>query len=229
MRVIRAAALLTAMCSFSPLAAQNTLTDEERAAGWRLLFDGRSLDAWRGYKQQTMPAGWQAMDGTLARVAESNDIITREQFRDFELALEWKVAPGGNSGIMFRVTEDAELTYHTGPEMQILDNAGHPDGANPSTSTGSNYALHAPTADVARPAGEWNSVRLLVKGGHVEHWLNGTRIVEYELGTDEWKRLVAASKFSAWPGYGVAPRGHIALQEHGAAIAFRNIKIRELE
>jgi hypothetical protein len=229
MRALRAAALLAIMCSFNPLTAQNTLTDEERAAGWRRLFDGQSMDAWRGFKQQTMPAGWQAVDGTLARVGEARDIITREQFQDFELALEWKVAPGGNSGIMFRVTEAAELTYHTGPEMQILDNAGHPDGANPLTSTGSNYALHAPTANVARPPGEWNSVRLIVKGNHVEHWLNGTRIVEYELGTDEWKRLVAGSKFSAWPGYGLAPKGHIALQDHGDAIAFRNIKIRELK
>jgi hypothetical protein len=229
MRALSAIALIAIMSAFDPLSAQNTLTDEERAAGWRLLFDGQSMAAWRGYKQQTMPAGWQAVDGTMARVAEAGDIITREQFQDFELALDWKVPPGGNSGVMFRVTEDAELTYHTGPEMQILDNSGHPDGANPSTSTGSNYALHAPTANVAKPAGEWNSVRLIVKGNHVEHWLNGTKIVEYELGTPEWKKLVAASKFSAWPGYGVAPRGHIALQDHGDAIAFRNIKVRELK
>jgi hypothetical protein len=229
MRALSAIALIAIMSAFDPLSAQNTLTDEERAAGWRLLFDGQSMAAWRGYKQQTMPAGWQAVDGTMARVGEAGDIITREQFQDFELALDWKVAPGGNSGVMFRVTEDAELTYHTGPEMQILDNAGHPDGANPSTSTGSNYALHAPTANVAKGAGEWNSVRLIVKGNHVEHWLNGTKIVEYELGTPEWKKLVAASKFNAWPGYGVAPRGHIALQDHGDAIAFRNIKVRELK
>lgn len=229
MRVLHTASVLAIMCSFNPLSAQNTLTDEERAAGWRLLFDGHSTAAWRGYKSQTMPEGWQAVDGALTRVAEATDIITREQFQDFELALEWKIPAGGNSGIMFRVTEDAELTYHTGPEMQILDNAGHPDGANPATSTGSNYALHAPSADVAKPAGEWNSVRLVVKGNHVEHWLNGTKIVEYELGSDEWKKLVAASKFNAWPGYGRAPKGHIALQDHGAAIAFRNIKIRELK
>ena len=229
MRALPTAALLTIMCSFHPLSAQNTLTEDERAAGWQLLFDGRSTAAWRGYRQETMPAGWQAVDGTLARVAEASDIITRAQFQDFELSLEWQVAPGGNSGLMFRVQETPDPTYHTGPELQILDNAGHPDGANPETSTGSNYALHAPTANVARPAGEWNTVRLLVKGNHVEHWLNGTKIVEYELGSADWKRRVAASKFKDMPGYGVAPRGHIALQDHGAAIAFRNIKVRELK
>jgi len=228
-RALPTAALLTIMCSFHPLSAQNTLTEDERAAGWQLLFDGRSTAAWRGYRQETMPAGWQAVDGTLARVAEASDIITRAQFQDFELSLEWQVAPGGNSGLMFRVQETPDPTYHTGPELQILDNAGHPDGANPETSTGSNYALHAPTANVARPAGEWNTVRLLVKGNHVEHWLNGTKIVEYELGSADWKRRVAASKFKDMPGYGVAPRGHIALQDHGDAIAFRNIKVRELK
>jgi len=229
MRATLAAALLTIICSMNTLFAQNTLTDEERAAGWRLVFDGRSMAAWRGYNRPDMPTGWQAVDGTLARVAEAGDIITRDQFRDFELALDWRVAPGGNSGIMFRVVETPDPAYYSGPELQILDNAGHPDGATPETSTGSNYALHAPMAAVARPAGEWNSVRLIVHGNHVEHWLNGTQIVVYELGSDDWKERVAASKFKDMPGYGRAARGYIALQDHGDAIAFRNIKIRELQ
>ncbi|NJD11931.1 MAG: DUF1080 domain-containing protein [Gemmatimonadetes bacterium] len=229
MRALLAAVLLTALCSLHGLTAQNTLSPEERAAGWRLLFDGRSLAAWRGYNQPTMPAGWQAVDGALTRVEPAGDIITRDQFGDFELALDWKIAPGGNSGIMFRVRETADPAYYTGPEIQLLDTTGLAEQPAPETSTGSNYALHAPTAALAKPAGEWNAFRLLVRGNHVEHWLNGTRIVSYELGSDDWKRRVAASKFKDMPGYGVAPRGYIALQEHGAMVAFRNIRIRELK
>lgn len=220
---------LTLMCSLTPLAAQNTLTPHERATGWRLLFDGKTTAGWRNFRSDSISSGWQVVDGTLARVGPAGDIITKEQFDNFELVLDWKVAPGGNSGIMFRVSEDAEATYHTGPEMQILDNAGHADGQNPLTSTGSNYALHAPVKDATKPAGEWNSVRLVVNRGHVEHWLNGKKIVEYELWTDEWKKLVAGSKFAAWPGYGLNRKGHIALQDHGDAIAFRNIKLLVLE
>lgn len=230
MRTLPAAALLAIMCSFQGLPAQhNTLTEQERAEGWRLLFDGRTTEGWRGYRGEATPAGWQAVDGTLARVAAATDIVTVEQFADFELALDWMVAPGGNSGIMFRVVETADPAYHTGPEFQILDNAAHPDGQSPLTSTGSNYALHAPVKDVARPAGEWNSARLVVRGNHVEHWLNGTMIVTYELGSADWQRLVAGSKFRDMPGYGRARRGHIALQDHGDAVAFRNIRLRLLE
>lgn len=228
MRATLSALLLTIVCSLNGLSAQNTLTPEERAAGWRLLFDGQSLAAWRGYNQQTMPAGWQAVNGALTRVAEGGDIITREQFQDFELALEWKIAPGGNSGIMFRVQETPDPAYYTGPEIQILDTTGLAEKPAPETATGSNYALHAPTADVAKPAGEWNAFRLVVRGNHVEQWLNGTRIVTYELGSADWQRRVAASKFKDMPGYGKAARGYIALQDHGAEIAFRNIKIRVL-
>ncbi|CAN5882710.1 DUF1080 domain-containing protein [soil metagenome] len=208
--------------------APNTLTDAERAAGWRLLFDGRTTEGWRGYRREDMPAGWQVVEGTLARVAQAGDIITVEQYGSFELALDWNVAPGGNSGIFFHVTEDGDYVWSTGPEMQILDNDGHRDGLRPETSTGSNYALHAPEKEVARAAGEWNTVRIVVRGNHVEHWLNGERIVVYELGSDDWNARVAATKFGDMPGYGRAGRGHIALQDHGDAVRFRNIRIRVL-
>ncbi|HEX7117426.1 MAG TPA: DUF1080 domain-containing protein [Longimicrobiales bacterium] len=210
--------------------APNTLTAEEHAAGWRLLFDGRSTDGWRGFKRDGVPAGWTVEDGTLTRVAPAGDLVTRETFADFELTLEWKVEPGGNSGIFFRVVEADDLgqTYHSGPEMQVLDNARHPDGRSPLTSAGSNYALHAPVRDVTRPAGEWNRVRLVVDGAHVEHWLNGVKIVEYELWTEDWERRVRESKFAAWPRYGRAREGHIALQDHGDRVWFRNIKVRRL-
>jgi Domain of Unknown Function (DUF1080) len=206
----------------------NTLTAEEAADGWRLLFDGRTTAGWRGFKSQSVPAGWDVVDGALTRVGGGGDLMTSEQFQDFELAFEWKLAEGGNSGVMFRVTEDADETYHTGPEMQILDDARHPDGQNRVTAAGSNYALHAPTSDVVRPIGEWNQARLVVDGTHVEHWLNGQKIVEYELGSADWEQRVAASKFAEWPGYGRAPRGHIVLQDHGDWVAYRNVRIRPL-
>jgi hypothetical protein len=195
---------------------------------WRALFDGRSLDAWRGFRNSTVPAGWQVVDGALTRVGEGGDLITRDEFGDFELALEWKVAEGGNSGIMYRVTEDAGATYETGPEMQVLDDARHKDGESRLTAAGSAYGLYPAPAGVVKPAGEWNAVRIVVRGNHVEHWLNGIKVVEYELGSPDWKAKVEASKFKQWPGYGRAASGHIALQDHGDRVAYRDIRIRTL-
>jgi hypothetical protein len=221
--------VLQAQAEHNGARTPNTLTETERSKGWRLLFDGRTTNGWRGFRQESMPEGWQVGNGMLARVAQAGDIVTTEQYGSFELALEWRVGPGGNSGIFFHVTEDNDYVWQTGPEMQILDNAGHRDGQNAETSTGSNYALHAPARDVARPAGEWNEVRLVVRGDHVEHWLNGEKIVEYELGSEDWKARVAASKFATMPGYGRNRRGHIALQDHGDPVQFRSIRIRPLD
>jgi hypothetical protein len=195
---------------------------------WQVLFDGSSTAAWRGYRADSLPGGWQVVDGALTRIAQAGDIVTTEEYRNFELELEWQIAEGGNSGIMFRVTEDLPETYHSGPEMQVLDDARHVDGQNPLTSSGSNYALHAPTRSVVKPAGEWNAARLLANANHVEHWLNGEKIVEYELGSPEWEALVSDSKFIEWPRYGREARGHIALQDHGDRVAYRNIRIRVL-
>ena len=209
-------------------AVPNTLTAEEQAAGWRLLFDGESLSAWRGFKQDRTPAGWQAVDGSLARVAQAGDIITVEQFDDFALTFEWKVQDGGNSGVFFRVTEAVAPAWHSGPEFQILHNEGHRDGRDPMTSAGSNYAVHPPTRDVTNPVGEWNRSRLVVRGQHVEHWMNGVQLVTYELGSPDWHRRVDASKFAEVPRYGREPKGHIAIQDHGDPVAFRNIKVKRL-
>ena len=206
----------------------NALTDAEREAGWELLFDGRSTDGWRGYMMETIPDGWRVVDGELTRVGPGRDIITTEQFENFELTLEWKVERGGNSGILFRAVEGPAQIYMGAPEMQILDDENHPDGRSALTSVGSNYGLHPAPRGLARPVGEWNSVRIRVSGNHVEHWLNGVRTVEYELGSADWLERVAASKFNALPEYGKASRGHIGLQEHGDRVAFRNIKIRRL-
>jgi hypothetical protein len=195
---------------------------------WRSLFDGRSLVAWRGYRRDRVPAGWQVVDGALTRVGQAGDLITREVFGDFELELEWMVAEGGNSGIMYRVTEEAAETYQTGPEMQVLDDARHPDGGSRLTSAGAVYGLYPAPAGAVKPAGEWNAVRIVVHGSQVEHWLNGVEVAAYQLGSTDWKARVAASKFRNWPGYGRAAAGHIALQDHGDRVAYRNIRIRTL-
>ncbi len=210
--------------------AANVLTEEERALGFELLFDGESLGHWRGFKRADLPAGWTVDDGIIHFTpgVEGGDIITREPFDDFDLRLEWKISEGGNSGIFFRVTEEAERTYHSGPEMQILDDSRHVDGGDPKTSSGANYALHAPSEDVVRPVGQWNEARIVAEGSRVEHWLNGVKIVEYELGSDEWEALVAGSKFAEWPPYGRQRSGHIGLQDHGDHVWFRKIRIRRL-
>ena len=205
----------------------NTLTAAERAAGWRLLFDGRTTAGWTGFRRDSV-AGWRAEDGALVRVGPGGDIVTTEQFANFELTLEWNVAPGGNSGIFFRVTDAAGGVYETGPEMQVLDDSGHADGKSRLTAAGSNFGLHAAPAGVVKRAGEWNRVRMIVNGSHVEHWLNGQKVVEYELWTPEWKALVQASKFKQWGGYGRALTGRLALQDHGDRVAYRDIKIRVL-
>lgn len=206
----------------------NTLSPEEISAGWRLLFDGTTTNGWRGYRSAAPGSGWQVINGELTRASAAGDLITIDQFSDFELTLEWKVPPGGNSGLFFRVTEDQDAMHQGAPEMQILDNAGHPDGRSPLTSAGANYGLHAPERDVTKPVGEWNGVRLIVRGDHVEHWLNSVKILEYDIGSADWLRRVADSQFRNWPAYAKARRGHIGLQDHGDRVAFRSIKLRLL-
>ena len=208
----------------------NILTPEERAAGWRLLFDGHSTVGWRGWKMDSMPSGWGARDGELTRVRPAADIITTEKFKNFELSLEWNIAKNGNSGIFYRASEDPgdNAIYWSAPEMQVLDDAGHPDGQSRLTAAGSDYGLYPSPAGVVKPAGQWNKVRLVVNGTHVEHWLNGVKVVEYELLSPDWEAKVKASKFADHPRYGRNAEGYIGLQEHEFRVAFRNIKIRVL-
>jgi hypothetical protein len=209
------------------LAQPNTLTAAEKAAGWRLLFDGKTTAGWRGFKTPAPDPGWRVEDGALMPDPKtSKDIMTVETFGDFELAFAWKIAPKGNSGVMYHVVEQGQETYQSGPEYQILDNSR---GEPPLERAGSLFGLYAPTRDATRPVGEFNAARIVVRHGHVEHWLNGVKVVEYDLGSDDFKARVAASKFRAWPQFAASPTGHIALQNHGDAVAFRDIRIRPLE
>ncbi|HKB04772.1 MAG TPA: DUF1080 domain-containing protein [Gemmataceae bacterium] len=203
----------------------NTLTDDEKADGWRLLFDGTSTKGWRGYKANDVPAGWKALDGALVRVEKAGDLITEEEFGDFDLVFDWKVSHGGNSGVFYRATEDTKHIYENAPEYEIRDSAYWTD--NPYTN-GANYALHTPTKDVARPVGYWNRARIVARGHSVEHWLNGEKVVSYEFHSDDWKKRVAGSHVKNWKGYGLATRGHIGLQDYNDLLWFRNVKIRPL-
>lgn len=205
-----------------------SLTAAERAAGWRLLFDGRTTTGWRGYGRSDMPAGWVVRDGMLVRESQAGDIITTDRFGNFELALEWMVREGGNSGVFYRAVESSDPIYFSAPEMQVLDDARHRDGQSPLTSAGAAYGLYAAPRGVVKPAGEWNSARVVANGNHVQHWLNDVKVADYHLHSADWKARVAASKFREWPAYGQAAEGHIGLQEHGDWVAFRNIKIRKL-
>lgn len=205
---------------------------EAASAGeWEVLFDGSSLDRWRGYREDRPPPGWVIEDSTLAFVpgAGGGDLITREQYGDFELVLDWRISPGGNSGIFYRATEEGDYAFETGAEMQVLDNDGHADGESPLTSAGSNFGLYPAMEDVTRPVGEWNRARIVARGPEVQHWLNGSMVVEYRQGSDEWRERVAETKFADWPEYGEAMRGHIGLQDHGDRVWYRDIRIRRLD
>ncbi len=189
--------------------------------------DITALENWRGYKQDAVPEQWVMDDGALYLTGGgAGDLITREQYGSFELSLEWKISPKGNSGIMYHVSEGDGPTYFTGPEMQVLDNAVA--GGDLLHSAGADYALHAPAADNSLAVGEWNAARIVVDGAHVEYWLNGVQQCAYELWSEDWTARVAASKFAQWPGFGMNKTGHIALQDHGNPVWYRGIRIRRL-
>jgi len=222
--------------------AMNALTDAEKKAGWKLLFDGKTSTGWRGFHQEKFPeGGWVVEDGCIKHVAakgelggRGGDIITTEKYDNFEMQLEWRLAPGGNSGIKYLVSEDLPKTGQSAVsfEMQVLDDEGHPDakmGINGNRTAGSLYdLLPAAKNKVLRPMGEFNHVRLVVQGNHIEHWLNGAKVVEFERGGPELKAAIAQSKFKDAVGFGETAKGHILLQDHGDEACFRNIKIRAL-
>jgi hypothetical protein len=226
------AALALAQQPTTSLPTPAQLTPVEQAAGWKVLFDGQSRTAWRGYHQKGFPLqGWVVADGCLKTVpgVAGGDLITADQYGDFELTLEWKIAPKGNSGIMYRVTEIHDETWQTGPEYQILDDKGADEAPDSAHSAGAMFDLYpAAAGKIAKTAGEFNQARIRLQDDVVQHWLNGVKVVEARLTGDEWKNRIAASKFREYDGFGVQPRGHIALQHHGDEVAFRNIRIRDL-
>lgn len=204
---------------------------------WIQLFNGENLDGWRSYGEAAPRPTWVVEDGAIMLDVDDTttemtggDLITEQQFENFELELEWRVTAGGNSGIFFGVREipGHNVAHLTGVEMQVLDNDGHPDGERPETSAGSCYALYPPARDVTRPIGEYNQARIIVQDGHVEHWLNGEMLFEYDMNSDDWDDRVAASKFAEWEHFGQYRRGHIALQDHTDPVWYRNIRIRPL-
>lgn len=213
-------------------APTNVLSPEEAKEGFELLYDGKSLAAFRGWKQTDVPGTWRSMAGEIRLELDpgkGGDLTTRKQYGDFDLRLEWKASEGGNSGVIFRATEDVEFPWHIGPEMQFLDNDRAADGRFGESSAGACFGLYPCVRSVARPAGYWNEVRIVAKGTHVDYWLNRQLVVSYDIGTEDWKKRVALSKFAEYEGYGTRKRGYIVLQDQGNRLAFRNIRIKELE
>ena len=211
----------------------NTLTPQEQAQGWQLLFNGRDLSGWKGYRKDAPSPSWKVEGDAIAFVPGQGrgDLVTREQYGDFIFDYEWKISEGGNSGVIYRATEAEATPWRTGPEMQVLDDERHPDakaGVAGNRKAGSLYDLIAATPGVVRAAGEWNRARIVARGNHLEHWMNGQKVLEVDVGSDQWKRLYQASKFKDMAGFGTQPRGHIVLQDHGDPVWFRNLKIRPL-
>lgn len=211
----------------------NTLTAVEREQDWKSLFDGKSTNGWHGFRMTETPQGWQVRNGMLvcgvnskAKPKPHTDIVTSESFGDFELQFEWKTSPGGNSGVFFRVSENAEAVYDLAPEFELRDNAAWTD--SPYTA-GANYGLHVPARDATQPIGQWNHSSILVEGDHVEHWMNGNKIVEYELFSADWRERLKRSGFGRNAGFAKIRQGPIALQDYGTEVSFRNIKIRPID
>jgi hypothetical protein len=204
--------------------------DGKQSSGeWKTLFDGKTLAGWRSLRSEKPGPGWTVADGAITRTAASGDLLTTGEFGDFELSLEWKITEGANSGIIYRVGLAEEQTFHTGPEYQILDGLKAQDRIDPKHATGSLYDLVAPSADRTLPVGQWNQTRIIVTGWQVQHWLNGEKIIDIDLASQEGQALIAASKFRDMPNFAKLLRGHIALQDHDEAVSFRYIRIRELK
>jgi hypothetical protein len=196
---------------------------------WHALVEDGTANGWRGWDSQNLPKGWHVANGTISKEGNVDDLVTRNEFGNFELELEWKIGKAGNSGIFYRGTREYDHIYWSAPEYQLLDDANAADGRSRLTAAGAAYALYPAPAGVVRPFDQWNSTRIVVNGAHVEHWLNGQKLLEYELWSADWKAKVSASKFAAYANYGLAKQGYIGIQgDHPGALALRHIRIREL-
>lgn len=219
----------------SPSPKNNTLSEAEKATGWELLFDGQNMDKWRQFKQDSL-SGWAIQNGEMQALGTGGlngkgaDIISKDTFSNFEFSLDWKISPEGNSGIFFNVIEDEDLNavYESGPEYQLIDDIGFPQELEDWQKTAANYAMHTAPSAKTNPVGSFNTSKIKVLNGHVEHWLNGEKVVEYDLWTDEWNKMVNTGKWKDFKKYGRSKSGHLALQDHGNMIWFRNLKVRRL-
>ena len=214
------------------------LTEDEKKEGWQMLFDGTAISGWHAYGKPGSVGSWKVSDGALyldtAKTdgkREDGDLVTDKEYENFHLSLEWKLATAGNSGIIFLVNEDTvkyKRTYETGPEMQVLDNAGHSDGKIEKHHAGDLYDLIACSTETVKPVGEWNRAEIKLEKGKLDFYLNGTNVVSTTMWDEAWNKMVAGSKFKEMPGFAKFKKGKIALQDHGDPVWFRNIKIREL-
>lgn len=229
--------------SFSVLAAGdppvNKLTKKEKRQGWTLLYDGKTTSGWHVYQQKSDGSAWKSVDGALmldpskrekGRIVGGGDLVTDAVFQDFHFSVEWKISPKGNSGIIFLLQEDKkyEHPWHTGPEMQVLDNEGHPDGKITSHRSGDLYDLIRSSSEPVKGPGEWNKAEIRFEKGKLDLYMNGVLVVSTMMGDENWKQLVAKSKFRRWPDFATFTSGRIALQDHGDPVWYRNIKIRKL-
>ena len=215
---------------------QNVLTDAEKAAGWELLFDGQTLNGWRDYNGKALTAPWVVEDGTLAALGKGGDgngyIVTEKEYENFELSFDWKISKGGNSGVLYHVVERPQykVPYVTGPEFQVIDNEGYQGKLEDWQKACADYAMHVadPAKTKFKPVGEWNNSKIVFDNGHVEHWLNGEKVVEFEAWNDDWFQRKNSGKWETAPEYGLAHKGVFSLQDHGDRSWYRNIKVREL-
>ena len=212
----------------------NSLTQSEKKSGWKLLFDGKTLNGWRMY-QNIATECWGINNGELYCKGDNNeenklraDIITTEQYDNFELSVDWKIDPESNSGIMYQVTEQYEKPYLSGPEYQIIDDIGFPQKLEDWQMTGADYAMYTASSRPTKPIGQYNTSRIIVKGAHQEYWLNNVKVVDFEAFTPDWENRKATGKWKIAPDYGIAKKGYICLQDHGGGVWFKNIKIRKL-
>jgi hypothetical protein len=222
---------LTKPASTTPADQDNTLTAAEKAAGWKLLFDGKSTAGWRTYKN--LPAdSWEVADGQLhckrEGVTHHADLVTEGQYTSFELQLDWKIEKGANSGVLYHVLETHDHPYETGPEYQLIDDLGYPGKLEDWQKSGADYAMHPPLKMAAHPQGEYNHTRILVNGDHMQYWLNDVKVADFRAWTPEWQQLKATGKWKDYPDYGNAKTGFIDLQDHDGGIWFRNVKVRVL-
>jgi len=223
---INISSILLVFTLFLTNCQQSLQTDTEKK--WTSLFDGKSTNGWTLYNGNKINGGWVVENETLFRKSKAGDIITSKEYGDFELSLEWKIVKNGNSGIMYRVKTHLKHAFFTGAEMQVLDN----NGKNSVVTAGANYALYAPPRDLTKPIGEWNHARIIAKGNHIEHWLNGVQTCSFEIGSTDWIKRLNKSKFGdkkKYPEYAKYKKGYICLQDHGNQVWYKNIKIREFD